>query len=88
MNAQPNFDFSHVSDEELFQSERCFMGDYRQAECAAWVAEQKRRKEAKLAEQERLEQERYAKFMAGKAAIGYSEALADEIVQRVSSGDF
>jgi hypothetical protein len=42
MSARPNFDFSHVSDEELFQPEKCFIGDYGEAECAAWRAEQKR----------------------------------------------
>ena len=81
------FDFSHISDEELFNPERLFWAD-KKAENDAWVAEQKRRTEAKRVEQERLEQERYAKFMARKATIEYSEALAHELVERVAGGEF
>jgi hypothetical protein len=85
---RPQFDFSHVSDEELFNPGRCFMGDYREVECAEWQAEQKRRREAKRLEEERLEQERAARFMARKAAIEYSETLAHEICERVGAGEF
>jgi hypothetical protein len=86
MISQPQFDFSHVSDEELFNPERVFWQG-KEAESEAWKAEIKRRKDAEREEQERIIQERAAKRNAIKNAIAYSEPLAGEICERISCGE-
>jgi hypothetical protein len=83
---QPQFDFTHISDEELYDPDRVFWRG-KEAENAAWIAERKRREEAKQAEQERILKERAAKLHAIKNAIQYSEALAAEICGRISDGE-
>jgi hypothetical protein len=68
MIGQEQFDFTHVSDEELYNPGRVFWQG-KEAENAAWKAEMERRKEAKGLEQERIAKERTAKRNAIKGAI-------------------
>ena len=75
MIAQQQFDFRHVSDEELYDPDRVFWQG-KEAENAAWKAEMQRRKDAKQAEQERVQAERAAERYAIKGAMTYSEAIA------------
>lgn len=86
MKTQAEFDFSNVPDEKLYDPDRIFWQGH-EAERDAWFAEQKRRKEAKRQEQERIELERLAKRNAIKSAIPYSDALAQEICERISCGE-
>jgi hypothetical protein len=75
-------DFAEMSDEELFKIEsvphECF-DDFKR--------EKAKRTEQKRQEQERIEQERAAKRNAFKNALSYTDALATEICERISSGE-
>jgi hypothetical protein len=86
MRAQEQFDFSHISDDELYDPERVFMGSP-EGESAAWFAERKRRDEAKRLEAERLQKEHTARLNAVKGALVYSGDIASEICQRISCGE-
>jgi hypothetical protein len=46
MNAQPQYDVTHVPDDELYNPDRVFWQG-KEAEKAAWKAEMERRKEVK-----------------------------------------
>jgi hypothetical protein len=85
---EENYDIRQVPDEVLFDPEKL---RWPFDNIDGFHAEVKRRKEAKLddkrQEQERIEQERIARVMALKAAIPYSEALAQEICERISVGE-
>ena len=82
MSANPNFAF--LSDEELFDPDRSFRSD---EELNAFRKERAKRLEQKRLEQERIEQERANRLNAIKNELSYSETLATEICERLSSGE-
>jgi terminase small subunit-like protein len=86
MRAQEQFDFSRVSDEELYDPDRGFVVGS-EPSSAAWYAERRRRDEAKRLEVERVQKERTAQLNAVKGALVYSEDIASEIWQRISCGE-
>jgi hypothetical protein len=86
MRAQEQFDFSRISDDELYDPDRGFVVGS-EPSSAAWFAERKRRDEAKRLEAERLQKERTARLNAVKGALVYSEEIASEICQRISCGE-
>ncbi len=83
MVAQPNY--RAMPDEQLYSNDHIF---WEESQKQALFSERKRREEAKQLEEERIAQERAAKITAIKNTIRYSEKLAGEICERVSTGEF
>src|ERR1700690_1280404 len=76
--------FAYLSDEELFNPQRVF---YSQEEVDECKQEREKRLEKKRQAQERIERERLARLTAIKEALPYSDAVAQEICERVSAGE-
>jgi hypothetical protein len=76
--------YAYLSDEELFNPQRVF---YSQEEVDECKQEREKRLEKKRQAQERIERERLARLTAIKEALPYSDAVAQEICERVSAGE-
>jgi terminase small subunit-like protein len=76
--------WAEASDEEVFASEVFTFTD---EETAAYRKEREKRLNQKRQEQERIEQERINRLNAIKNALQYSGKLAQEICERISSGE-
>ena len=76
--------YAFMGDEELFNPQKVF---YSEEEFNAAKKERSKRINEKRAEQERVERERSNRLNAIKEALPYSEALAQEICERISSGE-
>ena len=75
---------AHYSDEELFRPNHLVCWD--DDEVAQLKGERQKRRDAKEAEEARINQERVARINARKNAITYSESLASKICQGIASG--
>jgi hypothetical protein len=76
--------YAFLSDEELFNPQRVF---YSQEELVECKQERERRLELRRQEQERIERERFQRLKAIKENLTYSDALAQQICERVSAGE-
>jgi hypothetical protein len=72
-----------LSDEELFNPQRIVYSE----EFDDFKKEKERRINQKREEQERIERERFERLNVIKEALPYSEKLATEICERISSGE-
>jgi hypothetical protein len=77
-------DYAQLSDEELFNPQRVY---YTDEELNAAKKERERRLNQRRIEQERLERERAERVNAIKENLTYSDQLASEICERISSGE-
>jgi hypothetical protein len=76
--------YAKLSDEELFNSQRVF---YSQEEVDECKQEREKRLEKNRQTQERIERERLDKLRVIKENLEFSDALAQEICERVSAGE-
>jgi hypothetical protein len=77
-------DWANATDEEIFAREVPIRSD---EDLAAYKREKAKRLEQKRLEQERIERERNEHLNAIKNAITYTDQIASEICERISSGE-
>lgn len=77
-------DWSKATDEEVFASEIITWTD---EDSSAYRRERAKRLNQRRQEQERIERERFERVNAIKSELRYSDQLAQEICERISSGE-
>lgn len=78
----PEAKFAAMPDEQLFG-----LTMYWEGEGEALKAERAKRTKAKEQEQARIDQERMERIRASKEAVQYSDAIAQEICERIAIGE-